>query len=82
MGFLSKSLIFGEQPERIAHGRSFFVSHLSDLLSSLIFAERPEWFAHIAHQKRGNKRITHFLNKKTYIKILKNKILDLFSQNF
>ena len=32
MGFLSKSLIFGEQPERIAHGRSFFVSTLSDLL--------------------------------------------------
>ena len=27
---LSNSLIFGEQPERIAHGRSFMVSDLSD----------------------------------------------------
>ena len=48
------SLIFGERPERIAHGRSFLVSNLSDLLTSLIFGERPERFTHIAHQKRGN----------------------------
>ena len=36
------SLIFGEGPERIAHGCSFLVSDLSDLLTSLIFGERPE----------------------------------------
>ena len=30
------SLIFGEQPERFAHSRSFLVSDLSDLLTSLI----------------------------------------------
>ena len=47
------SLIFGEQPERIAHGRSFLVSDLSDLLTSLIFGEGPEWFAHIVHLKEG-----------------------------
>ena len=32
------SLIFGEQPEQIAHGCSFLVSDLSDLLTSLIFS--------------------------------------------
>ena len=55
----SRSLIFSEQPERIFHGRSFLVSDLSNSLTSLIFGERPEQFefAHIAHQKRGNKRI-------------------------
>ena len=31
------SLIFGEQPEQIAHSRSILVSNLSDLLTSLIF---------------------------------------------
>ena len=35
----SDLLIFGEQPERIAHGRSFLVSDLSDLLTSLIKKE-------------------------------------------
>ena len=45
----SRLLISGERPEQIAHGRSFLVSDLSDLLSSLIFGERPEQFAHIAH---------------------------------
>ena len=49
------SLIFGEQPEQIARGRSFLVSDLSDLLTSLIFGEGPEQFTHIARQKRGNK---------------------------
>ena len=33
------SLIFGERPERIAHGRSFFVNDLSDSLTSLIKKE-------------------------------------------
>ena len=41
---------------------------ISDLLTSLIFGERPEQFAHIAHQKRVNERIAHFLNKKTILK--------------
>ena len=70
----SWSLIFGEQPERIAHGCSFLVSDLTDSLTSLIFGEPPEWFTHIAHQKRGNEQITNFFNKKTYIKHTKKKI--------
>ena len=63
----SWSLIFGERPEGIAHGCSILVSNLSHSLTSLILGEQPERFAHIAHQKRAIKRITHFLNKKTYI---------------
>ena len=62
----SQTLISSEQPERIAHGRSFLVSELGDLLTSLIFGERPEQFAHIAHQKRGNR--SFFKNKKTLYK--------------
>ena len=63
------SLIFGELPEWIAHGRSFLVSDLSDSLTSLIFIEQLEWFAHIAHQQRGNEWIANFfLIQKTYIK--------------
>ena len=68
-------LIFGEGPERFAHGHSFLVSNLSESLMvahfwwatwanhswSLIFGEQPEQFA---HQKRGNERIAHFLNNK------------------
>ena len=46
---LSDSLMvayfFGERPERIAHGRSFLVSDLSNLLTSLIFGKQPEPFA-------------------------------------
>ena len=42
-------LIFGERSEQIAHGCSFLVSDLSDLLTLLIIGERPEQFAHIAH---------------------------------
>ena len=45
----SWSLIFGKRCEWIAHGHSFLVSNLSDLLTSLTFGEGPEWFAHIAH---------------------------------
>ena len=48
----SNSLIFGDQPERFAHGRSFLVSDLSDLLTSLIFGGQPEQFAHIADLKK------------------------------
>ena len=68
---MSDLLIFGEQPERFAHGRSFLVSDLSDLLTSLIFGEQPERFAHIAHQKRENEQIPHFLNKKNVYKTYK-----------
>ena len=74
----SDSLIFGEQPKRFAHGRSFLVSDLSesltlvsdlsDSLTSLIFGERPEPFAHIANPKRGNEQIAHFLNLKNVYK--------------
>ena len=64
---LSDSLILGTRPERITHGCSVLVSALSDLLTLLIFGERPERFAHIAHQKRGNEQIVHFLNKKKCI---------------
>ena len=46
---LLTSLIFGEGPERFAHGHPFLVSDLSDSLTSLIFGEQPEQFAHIAH---------------------------------
>ena len=58
---------------------SFLVSNLSDSLTiahffwamwanrswSLIYGERPKHFTHIAHQKRGNERFAHFLNKKS-----------------
>ena len=47
----SDLLIFGERPKRIAHGCSFLVINLSDLLKSLIFGERPERLADITHQK-------------------------------
>ena len=57
----SWALIFGEWPVQIAHGGSFLVSDLSNLLKSLIFGKQPERFTHIAHQKRGNERIAHFL---------------------
>ena len=75
-------LIFGERPERIAHGLSFVVCDLSDLLTSIIFGELPELFAHIAHQKWGNERIAHFFKEKTYINLLKNKILDFIANFF
>ena len=53
-------LIYHERPERIAHGHSFVMSDLSNLLTdalltwatwairsqSLFWHERPEWFAH------------------------------------
>ena len=42
-------LLFGEQPEWLAHGRSFLVSNLSESLMVPHFGERPERFAHIAH---------------------------------
>ena len=35
---------------------------------SFIFGERTERFAHIAHQKWGNKRITHFFKEKNLYK--------------
>ena len=47
----SRSLISSERPERIAHGRSFLVSDLSDWLTSLIFGEQHERFAHNAQRK-------------------------------
>ena len=51
----------------------------SDLFTSLIFGEQPEQFAHIAHQKRGNELIAHFLNiKKTYIKHTKKSDFRFF----
>ena len=62
-------LIFGEWPERfahgperIAHGHSFLVSNLSDSLTYLI-------------KKEGMSESLVFLNKKTYIKRTKNMIL-------
>ena len=51
----SWSLIFGEQHDRIAHGRSFLVSGLSDSLTSLT-------------KNEGMSESLIFLNKKTYIK--------------
>ena len=42
-------VIFGVQPELFAHGHSFLVSDLSNLLTLLSFGERPERFAHIDH---------------------------------
>ena len=69
------SFIFGEQPERITHGRSFLVTKMRDLLTSLIFGERPEQFPHITHQKWGNEPIAIFFflslyktNKKKYLR--------------
>ena len=79
----SWSLISSERPERIAHGRSFLVRDLRDLLKSLIFGEQPERFTHIAHKKRGNEQFAHFLNNKNLIyNILKNKILDFLAKFF
>ena len=80
--WITHLLIFGERPERIAHGRLFLVSDLSDLLTSLIFGERSERFAHIAHKKWGNEQIAHFLQKKRILNILNNNVLDVFSQKF
>ena len=42
-------VIFGVRPELFAHGHSFLVSDLSNLLTLLSFGERPERFAHIDH---------------------------------
>ena len=64
-------LIFGERPERIAHGCSFLVSDLSDSLTLLIFDEQPERFPHMAHHKLGNEQIAHFFKQKTDIKYTK-----------
>ena len=64
----SRSLVSSEWPEQIAHGRSFLVSDLSDMLTLLLFGERSELLTHTAHQKRGNERFTHFFKKKLYIK--------------
>ena len=47
----SNLLIFGKQPEQFAHGRSFLVKDLSDLLTSLI-------------KKEGMSKSLIFLNKK------------------
>ena len=64
---------------RIAHGSSFLVSNLSDLLTSLIFGELPRRFAYNAHQKGGNERIAHFLNKKNVYKThTKKKFFKIF----
>ena len=38
--WFAHSLTFGEQPERIAHGRSFLVRDLSDSLTLLIFKNK------------------------------------------
>ena len=59
---------FAQKNERFAHGRSFLVNDLSNLLTLLFFGERPEQFAHIAHQKTANEPVAHFLNKKKRIK--------------
>ena len=64
----SDSIIFCERPEQFAHGCSFLVSDMSDLLTLLIFGERSEQFAYIAQRKRGNERITHFFNLKDVYK--------------
>ena len=48
---------------------------MSDLLTSLIFGKQPEQFLTLLNKMR------EFLMKKPIYKILKNKILDFFSQN-
>ena len=69
IGFLSELLIFVQKRvnEQFAQKNERF-AHL------LIFGEQPEQFAHIAHPKRGNEQITHFLKKKPIQNMLKNKI--------
>ena len=65
----SWSLIFGEQPERIAHGRSFLVSDLSDR-------------SHCPPKMREWANGSFFKIKKPYIKHTKNKILDFLPKIF
>ena len=76
----SDSLIFGEPPERITHGRSFLVRDLSTSLTLLIFGEGPEHFAHIAHFWRGTWVIrshsslkkSKWANRSGFFKLTKN----------
>ena len=67
----SNSLIYHEQPERIAHSCSFFMSDLSDLLTvthlswtiwancseSLIWSEQSEQMSKWANERWGNEGI-------------------------
>ena len=52
---------FSEQIARFCEKMSNSLKKMSNLLTLLNFGERPKQFTHIAHQKRGNERITHFL---------------------
>ena len=67
---LAHSFIFGEQPERLAHGRSFLVSDLSDSLTTQSLPKKREW---------ANR--SFFLTNRAYIKHSKKWDLYFFSQN-
>ena len=61
--FFLAGLISSEPPEWIAHGRSFLMRDMSDLLTSLIWFEQNERFTNIPHQKEEmskNERFAHF----------------------
>ena len=70
-------LIFGEQPERFAHGHSFLVSDLSESLMVAHFWWAT-WAIHVLTsliKKEGMSELLIILNQKTYIKHTKKKIL-------
>ena len=88
-------LIYGEQPERFAHNRSFLVSDLRELLTIphfwwatsanrswwLIFGERPKRFAHMAQREWATMRDSlRSLTKNEQITFLsKSLIWSLFA---
>ena len=72
------SLIFGERNEQFAHITHFLWATWANHSWSLIFGEGPQRFTHIAHQKRGNERFVHFLNKQPYVKHTKKQYFRFF----
>ena len=57
-------LILGEQPERIAHSRTFFVSNLSDLLTVALLSWAT-WRICLHHSLKKREWVNHSLKKKT-----------------
>ena len=87
IGFRRKSLVFCPKMSKWAiHSKKWTIHSFAHFWwatwaicsPSLISSERPERFTYIAHQKRGNEQLTHFLNKKTYIKYTKKQDFRFF----
>ena len=61
--------------QQLGTGDAYCIMYRQDTSHIAHFGEQPERFALIAHQKTGNERITHFLNKKTYRKHIKQSLI-------